>query len=56
VLGEALLIEGKNGNLDPVLLAVFEKEGNGQMDELGKLFLPVYFSNFFIDSRYRHRI
>ena len=37
VLGEALLVEGKNGSLDPVLLALFRREGSGQMDELGKV-------------------
>ena len=35
VLGEALLVEGKAGSLDSILLAVFEKEASGQMDELG---------------------
>jgi hypothetical protein len=35
VLGEALLVEGLSGNLDPVLQALFKKEGLGQIDELG---------------------
>jgi len=39
VLGEALLVEGLSGNLDPVLQALFEKEGLGQIDELGKSIL-----------------
>lgn len=34
VLGEALLVEGKRGNLEPILLALIEREGRGQLDEL----------------------
>jgi hypothetical protein len=39
VLGEALLVEGLSGNLDPVLQALFKKEGLGQIDELGTVIL-----------------
>ncbi len=39
MLGEALLVEGLSGNLDPVLQALFKKEGLGQIDELGNSIL-----------------
>jgi len=50
VLGEALLVEGKNGSLDPVLLALFRREGSGQMDELGRVRYPT--SMLSVDHQY----
>ena len=50
MLGEALLVEGKNGSLDPVLLALFRREGSGQMDELGRVRYPT--SMLSVDHQY----
>ena len=36
MLGEALLLEGQSGNLDPILQALINREGSGQLDELGR--------------------
>jgi hypothetical protein len=46
VLGEALLVEGLGGNLDPVLQALFKKEGLGQIDELGNSILVASYMRF----------
>ncbi len=46
MLGEALLVEGLGGNLDPVLQALFKKEGLGQIDELGNSILVASYMRF----------
>jgi len=42
VLGEAVLKEGKAGNLPPVLEQIFQREGSGEMNELVALNLVNY--------------